>query len=261
MPVLPPEVSGSTGSVFSSPIFYLIQQLHFGSLVVPVSSVCMEPTGRPRVKICCIASIAEARLAVRFGASAVGLVSEMPSGPGVIPEDIIKTITDLLPPGVSSFLLTSRQDAESIIDQQRRLRVSTLQLVDSISFDVYSTLRAALPGISVVQVVHVSGNKSVDQALAVESFVHALLLDSGNPSLPVKRLGGTGRTHDWNISRKIREAVKIPVYLAGGLTPENVSRAIDEVGPFGVDVCNGVRTDGALDENKLSLFFDKVNER
>jgi phosphoribosylanthranilate isomerase len=221
----------------------------------------MGPTSRPRVKICCIASVAEAMLAIRYGASAVGLVSAMPSGPGVISEALIKTIAGLIPPGVSSFLLTSNRDAASIIDQQRRLGVSALQLVDAVQFDVYGELRVALPGITIVQVIHVRNRESVEEALAVEAHVSALLLDSGNPSLPTKELGGTGRTHDWTISRKIREAVNIPVYLAGGLTPDNVSRAIDEVAPFGLDVCRGVRTEGALDERKLSLFIDKVNER
>jgi len=221
----------------------------------------MGPTSRPRVKICCIASVAEAMLAMRYGASAVGLVSAMPSGPGVISEELIRTIAGFIPPGVSSFLLTSKRDAASIIDQQRRLRVSALQLVDAVPFDVYGELRVALPGISIVQVIHVRSRESVEEAYAVEAHVSALLLDSGNPSLQTKELGGTGRTHDWTISRKIREAVNIPVYLAGGLTPDNVCRAIDEVAPFGLDVCSGVRTEGALDERKLSLFFDKANER
>jgi len=221
----------------------------------------MEPTERPRVKICCIHSIAEAFLAIRYGASAVGLVSTMPSGPGVIPEETIKTIARVIPPGVASFLLTSKQDAESIIDQQRRLRVSVLQLVDSVSTEVYTRLHNALPGVSIVQVIHVRGQESVEEACAVEPYVSALLLDSGNPSLPTKELGGTGRTHDWAISRKIRESVNIPIYLAGGLTPDNVARAIAEVAPFGLDVCSGVRTQGDLDERKLSLFFENVRQQ
>ena len=102
--------------------------------------------------------------------------------------------------------------------------------------------------------VHVTGPEAVATARAAAPAVDALLLDSGNPSLPVKELGGTGRTHDWDVSRRIREAVDVPVWLAGGLTPGNVARAIETVRPFGVDVCGGVRTDGRLDESKLARF-------
>lgn len=210
---------------------------------------------RPRVKICCISSRNEASLAIRTGAAALGLVSHMPSGPGVIPDDLIRDIAARVPPGVSSFLLTSRQSAAEIIEQQRRLRTSTLQICDRLEDGAYEDLRRALPGISLVQVVHVRDVSSIDEALTVASEVDAILLDSGNPGLQVKELGGTGRTHDWAISREIVERVPVPVYLAGGLRPDNVAAAIRQVRPFGVDICSGVRTDGRLDEVKVRSFF------
>jgi phosphoribosylanthranilate isomerase len=216
------------------------------------------PNPCPRVKICCISTVAEGRLAVRYGASALGLVSAMPSGPGVISEATIAEIARTVPPSVSSFLLTSRQDAAGIIEQQRRLRVTTLQIVDRLTVGSHRDLRAALPGIGLVQVVHVTGPGSVDEALAVAPEVDALLLDSGNLTLTVKELGGTGRRHDWRLSREIRERSGVPVFLAGGLRPENVAEAIAEVAPFGLDLCSGVRTDGALDERKLERFFAAV---
>lgn len=197
-------------------------------------------------------------MAIEHGASALGLVSAMPSGPGVIPEETIAEIARFVPPGVASFLLTSKQDADSIIEQQRRCRTNTLQLVDSVSLETYTRLREALPGIAVVQVIHVRGEESIDEAVNVSRHVDALLLDSGNPILAVKELGGTGRTHDWTVSRKIREAVEIPIYLAGGLHAGNVVQAIREVGPFGVDVCSGVRTHGSLDRTKLASFFESA---
>ncbi|MBI1800930.1 MAG: phosphoribosylanthranilate isomerase [Chloroflexi bacterium] len=218
----------------------------------------MEHTIKPRVKICCIGSIAEAWMAVGRGASAVGLVSAMPSGPGVIDEDLIAHIAAVVPPGVSSFLLTSRQDAASIIAQQRRCGVNTLQIVDRLGSGRCADLRAAMPGIALVQVIHVAGEAALDEALAVAPEVDAILLDSGNPSLAVKELGGTGRTHNWRISRRIREAVNVPIFLAGGLNADNVAEAIAQVGPFGVDVCSGVRTNGRLDEQKLAKFFAQV---
>ncbi len=217
-----------------------------------------SPRPRPRVKVCCISSVAEGRLAVRHGASALGLVSAMPSGPGVVSDDLIAEIARTVPPSVASFLLTSRQDTAGIIEQQRRLRVTTLQIVDRLTVGSHRDLRAALPGIGLVQVIHVTGPESVDEALAVAPEVDALLLDSGNPTLAVKELGGTGRRHDWRLSREIRERSGVPVFLAGGLRPENVAEAIAEVAPFGLDLCSGVRTDGALDERKLERFFAAV---
>ena len=218
----------------------------------------MDATLRPRVKICCIQSEAEAWRAIRQGASALGLVSAMPSGPGVIADEAIAAIARVVPPGVASFLLTSRQEPATIAEQHRRLRTTTLQLCDRLGVDAHVRLRQALPGIGLVQVVHVTGPESVEEAVDVAPLVDALVLDSGNSALAVKELGGTGRRHDWGRSRRIREAVGVPVWLAGGLTPENVAEAIAEVSPFGLDVCSGVRREGRLDETTLENFFAAV---
>ena len=197
-------------------------------------------------------------MAINAGASAIGLVSAMPSGPGPIPESLIAEIAAIVPPGVSSFLLTCKEDAASIIDQQRRLGVNTLQLVDRLPAGSHRELREALPGISLVQVIHVTGPESVDEAIEIAPEVDAILLDSGNQSLAIKELGGTGRTHDWNLSRKIRESIDGPMYLAGGLNPANVAKAIREVQPFGVDVCSSLRPTGALEAQRLQDFFTQV---
>jgi len=215
----------------------------------------LEPSALPRVKVCCIQSVAEARAAVAAGASALGLVSDMPSGPGVIPEERIAAIAAAVPPPVAAFLLSCKQDPASLAAQQRRVRVGTLQLCDRLPAGAHAELRAALPGVRLVQVVHVTGPEAVDEAREVAPDVDAVLLDSGDPSLPVKQLGGTGRRHDWSVSRRIREALPVPVFLAGGLTPDNVVEAIGAVGPFALDVCGGVRTAGALDEMRLNAFF------
>ncbi|HZI08192.1 MAG TPA: phosphoribosylanthranilate isomerase [Archangium sp.] len=218
----------------------------------------MEATSTPRVKICCIASVEEAWAAIRAGASALGLVSSMPSGPGVISEALIAEIASATPPAIGSFLLTCSQDARDIIAQQRRCRTNTVQLCDRLTDGTYAELRGALPGISLVQVIHVTGPESVEEAVEVAPQVDALLLDSGNQTLAVKELGGTGRVHDWALSRRIREAVDVPVFLAGGLRPENVGEAIRQVGAFGLDLCSGVRTGGALDVAKLNRFFERL---
>lgn len=220
----------------------------------------MTPQREIRVKICCVSSLKEARLAVAHGADALGLVSAMPSGPGVIPEPLIARIAATVPPGVASFLLTSLESAAAIVDQQRRLRVNTIQLCDRLPDGTHQQLRAELPGVSLVQVIHVTGEESIAEAVAVAPLVDGILLDSGNQNLEVKELGGTGRRHDWTISRRIREAVGIPLYLAGGLHADNVAEAIAFVEPFGVDVCNGVRTEGRLDEAKLEAFFHAIHK-
>ena len=213
-----------------------------------------------RIKVCCIASEEEAALAIAMGASAIGLVSRMPSGPGPIPEARIRDIARIVPPGISTFLLTCETTAEPIIAQQRYCGTNTLQLVDEVEPGVHAVLRDALPGIKIVQVIHVRDENAVAEARQVSPQVDALLLDSGNPSLATKELGGTGRAHDWAVSRRIRDAVQVPVYLAGGLNPLNVGKAIGQVQPFGVDVCSGLRTNGRLDAEKLEQFMLAVRE-
>lgn len=212
------------------------------------------------VKVCCIQNVEEARLAIELGAAALGLVSAMPSGPGVIPDDRIAEIAADVPDGVATFLLTAQVDPERIVDQQRRSGVDTLQLVDRVSPDTRQQLRNELPNVSIVQVIHVEGEGAVEEAMEVQAEVDALLLDSGRPGNAVRELGGTGRTHDWSVSRKICDVVDVPVYLAGGLRPENVSAAVREVKPYGVDLCSGVRTDGLLDPAKLERFMKAVRE-
>ena len=210
------------------------------------------------MKICCIASIEEARLAVRYGANALGLVSAMPSGPGPIGEELIAEIRRTIPPAVASFLLTCRQDADGIIEQLRRTRCNTVQICDQLTRGSYDQIRDAVPGISIVQVIHVVDESSIREASEVGDQVDAILLDSGRPALAIKELGGTGRVHDWSHSRRIRDSVPIPVFLAGGLNADNVRDAIAQVEPFAVDICSGVRTSGRLDEAKLAAFSAAV---
>ncbi len=211
-----------------------------------------------QVKICCISSVAEAKLAIRYGAHAVGLVSEMPSGVGVISDDRIREIAKTIPPGVRSFLLTSRCDPDLIVAQQRETGVDTIQLVDHVDAPDLRRLRISLPDVSLVQVIHVTGASAIANAISVASLVDAILLDSGTPDGPVRELGGTGRVHDWEVSARIVAELDVPVFLAGGLRPDNVAQAIRQVRPFGVDVCSGLRPAGFLDEQLLASFFEAV---
>ena len=209
----------------------------------------------PQVKICCIASLEEAWDAINLGASALGLVGKMPSGPGVIKDSLIYDIAKSVPPPIASFLLTSETVPDKIIEHHKITLTNTIQITDALHKDSYETLSQALPAVKLVQVIHVINEKSVEEACELSKYVDAILLDSGNPNLKIKELGGTGRVHNWKLSRQIREKVNIPVFLAGGLNPDNVRKAIEEVEPFGVDVCNGVRTEGKLDKRKLESFM------
>lgn len=211
-----------------------------------------------RVKICCIKSVDEAAIAVRAGAHALGLVSHMPSGPGMIDEDRIREVADRTPPGVSAFLLTSRTDPDDIVRQHDRCRTHAIQLCDRVSIHGLASLRERLPGVRLVQVVHVEGPENVDEADELAGWVDALLLDSGRPSATVRELGGTGRVHDWSVSARIVQHSAVPVFLAGGLRPDNVEEAIRSVRPFGVDLCTGVREDGRLHPETLEAFMAAV---
>ena len=219
-----------------------------------------------RVKICCIADEAEAQLAIAHGAAALGLVSAMPSGPGVIDDAIVARVAAAVrgrvvcDQPVLSFLLTARTTAEAIAEQHTAAGTTTLQLVDHVPLPELQRLRMLVPGVELVQVVHVTGEASLHEARAVATFVDALLLDSGNPQAAVKQLGGTGRTHDWALARRIRDEVfPLPLWLAGGLSVHNVAEAIATVQPHGLDLCTGVRLGGRLHAPTLAAFMAAVS--
>ena len=198
-------------------------------------------------------------MAISHGADALGLVGKMPSGPGPIADELIADIARIIHPPIASFLLTSEQSSSAIIDHIRRTGVNTVQIVDELTEGSYLQIKKELPHIRVVQVIHVSGEESIEQALEIHDHVDAILLDSGNPKAAVKTLGGTGNIHNWDISHELVKAVKVPVFLAGGLNAVNVKEAIEKVRPFGVDICSGVRTNGKLDKQKLGDFIAAVH--
>lgn len=211
-----------------------------------------------RVKICCISTIHEAKTAIQAGASALGLVAKMPSGPGPISDDLILQIAKSVPSDIDTFMLTSETTQKGIIEHHKRTLTNTIQIVDALSEGTYHEIKNQLPHIQLVQVIHVIDERSVDEAIRISEMVDLLLLDSGNPNAAIKELGGTGRIHNWTLSQKIVEQSKVPVYLAGGLNANNVQQAIDLVKPFGLDLCSGVRTNGQLDPFKLEVFFNAI---
>ncbi len=215
----------------------------------------------PKIKICCISSVEEAKLAISAGASALGLVGPMPSGPGVIDNETIREIAREIPPPVATFLLTSETRADDVIAHHSRVHTSTIQIVDELENREYEKIRSALPAVKIVQVIHVVDEQSVKEACEIAADVDSILLDSGNPNLAIKELGGTGRVHNWELSRKIVETCGKPVFLAGGIKASNVREAYERVGPFGFDLCSSVRTDGRLDPRKLGEFFESLEFR
>ena len=211
-----------------------------------------------KVKICCISSIEEATLAVAYGAAAIGLVGRMPSGPGIITDELIHAIAKTVPPPTHTFLLTSETTTDNIIEHHNKVNTTTIQIVDALSGREYHKIREAIPNVQLVQVIHVLDEGSIKEAIEISEFVDAILLDSGNPNLPTKVLGGTGKTHNWDLSKKIREKISLPIFLAGGINKDNIKKAIEHVQPYGIDLCSSVRTNGQLDESKLEELFKAI---
>ncbi len=212
------------------------------------------------VKVCCISSLEEAHLALNEGADLLGFVSEMPNGPGIISLDSIHLIISQLPRKTKTVLLTSKVSAVDIIRQHKTTPSWGIQLVDRVPETELRLLREALPETTLIGVVHVRDHHSIKEAVTHSTIIDLLLLDSGSPGGPNRTLGGTGETHDWQISHQICEQVSIPVLLAGGLNPQNVSLALSTVKPTGVDACSGLRVHGHLDQHLTRSFLQQVKQ-
>lgn len=206
-------------------------------------------------KVCCIQSEAEMALAAGAGAAFGGLVGAMPSGPGPIDDARIRAIAAAAPAGIVPVLLTARRDAAEIVDHVRATGVAAVQIVRPVPAAVRLAVRGALPGVEILQVVHVEGPGVVAAAVAAAEGADYVLLDSGRPGAAVAELGGTGRVHDWTVSARVVRAVGVPVLLAGGLGPANAAAALRAVAPWGLDVCSGLRDpEGALLPERLDAF-------
>lgn len=215
---------------------------------------------RVRVKVCCISSPHEARLAIDYGADAIGLVSQMPSGPGIIADSMVRTIAQETPPGVDTFLLTAYTTAVEIAGQLQACGTSTVQIVNHIDPSQYPELIKRMPMVRRVQVIHVENEQALSLIDSYSPYVHAFLLDSGRPNAAIAELGGTGRAHDWSISAEFVKRSPKPVFLAGGLNPANIADAIRQVNPYGVDLCSGVRENDSLNAPLLQAFIQSVSQ-
>ena len=211
-----------------------------------------------RVKICGTTSDEDARLAVSLGADALGfLVGLNYPADDEISADTARSIIRKQPPFISSVLVTHKNDPSWIVETAQVIGCNTLQLHGDVPLKELEGIRSRLPYLKIIKTIHVQSDEAVMAALEAEKVADAILLDT----ITDERLGGTGKTHDWSISRKIVEALNAPVILAGGLTPENVREAITYVRPFGVDVNSGVEhPNGKKSPARVRDFILRVHE-
>jgi phosphoribosylanthranilate isomerase len=212
-------------------------------------------TGLIRIKICGIKRVEDARIAIDGGADALGLlVGQRHASRDFISADEAASIAAALPPFVSSVLVTHLETAGDVLELLSRVPTTTLQAHGNMPPAALETVRKRFPTLKIVKSVHITNELSLKAGLPYVGLADAFLLDSVDPQTGA--IGGTGRTHDWTISRRFVEASPMPVILAGGLNAENVAEAIRAVRPFGVDVNSGTKAaDGFKDPEKIRAFI------
>ncbi len=207
-----------------------------------------------RVQIAGVSSLDEALACERAGVDALGFTVRLPHGiHDGLTEDKARSIIAALPPFLSTVAITYVDNAREAVELCRFLGVSTLQLHGDFPTAEIPLLRAGLPHLRVIRALNVVGPESVERVRDIQRRVDAVILDTFDPVTGMR--GATGKTHDWELSRQIVSRARVPVILAGGLTPDNVAAAIEQVGPWGVDVHTGVESeDGRRDLAKIREF-------
>jgi phosphoribosylanthranilate isomerase len=217
-----------------------------------------------RVKICGIKNQAELNTAIRCGADAVGFITEVPvDTPRRISLETAAKLIKQVPPLVESVLVIMPERAEEVYHMANTAKPSMVQLHKDPSYELLEEIQNLRQHIKIIQTVTipergVCHTTSLHEYIKLLSpYVDAVLLDT----LTTKGTGGTGKTHNWQISREIVEQSPLPVILAGGLNPENVEDAIRAVKPFAVDTASGVETQGVKDEHKVKAFIRRAKCR
>jgi len=201
-----------------------------------------------RVKICGITRESDLEAAVKYGADALGFIVGFTKSPRNLSTDLAKQLMSRVPLFVAKVLVTRFGGVETLKKLYSELRPNAIQLYECRDL---SSVKKELSNVSLILPINPERTKSIDNFNGVD----ALLLDSGNDEQP----GGTGKTHDWNLSRSVRDNVSVPVILSGGLTPDNVVDAITKVRPYAVDVSSGVElSPGIKDHEKISLFIRRA---
>ncbi len=194
-------------------------------------------------------------MAAAVGADFLGLVGPMPSGPGILTLAEARAVAQALPDDARPILLTAAETAQDIAREAAFVGVEAVQVVRPLTGREARALSGQ--GLHYLQVIHVEGPDALDLIDLYAEHCDAFLLDSGRPSQG--QFGGTGRVHDWTLSAAFCDRAPRPVYLAGGLTPETVGAAIRQVRPAGVDICSGLRRNGALDPALLDTFMAAID--
>lgn len=209
---------------------------------------------RVRVKICGITSLRDLNLAVEAGADAVGFIVDVPRTPRNLPIEEAKKLMRAAPVFVETVIVTVPEDLDHLVKICEVLTPNAIQ-VHGLS-GLRREIRERLPEIHLIGAVKVKPDLDID--VATKDFFDAILIDSYVPGMH----GGTGVTHDWELSKRVREAIHPkPLILAGGLKPENVREAILKVKPYAVDVSSGVESHpGVKDREKVFDFIRKVKE-
>ena len=208
-----------------------------------------------RVKICGIKSVEDGLKAVEFGADAIGLlVGQEHSSKDFISISLAKEIVSKMPPFISTVLVTHINNAEQIIDMIKEIGVNTVQLHSDIDINGINKVKNNCPNVKVIKLVHIIDENSIEQVKLFTDVSNAILLDTIN--FATNQVGGTGKTHNWDIDKKIVEETSANIIVAGGLNKNNVKEAVLKIKPFGVDVNSGVQNEfGFKDYDKLKEFI------
>ncbi len=201
-----------------------------------------------KVKICGITRLRDLEAAVKFGADALGFIIGFEKSPRNLSPDQAKKLMDRIPLFITKVLVTRFRGMDNLKNLYDELRPDVIQLYEC--SDPMS-VKKELSNTPLILPINPERTKRINNFEGID----ALLLDSGNHEMP----GGTGKTHDWSLSRSIRDSAKVPVILSGGLTPDNVVEAIIRVKPYAVDVSTGVElSPGIKDHEKISLFIRRA---
>ena len=208
-----------------------------------------------KVKICGITNEEDAVKAALFGADYVGFLVEIDFAEDKITREEAKELIKKLPLEVTPVFVTWLQKAKPIIEIVKEINPAIIQLHNDITLEEIGKIRRELPKIQITKTISVVNEDSIKEAKKYEKYVDYLLLDTKLKG----RKGGTGKVHDWRISRKIVKSVKCKVFLAGGLNPDNVKEAIGKVKPYAIDTNNGVKLKPRKkDHKKLELFIKRA---
>ena len=189
-----------------------------------------------KVQIYTMQTPEEALAVAALGVDHVGVTPGQRGLPGEVDVALARAIVEAVRGRAVAVALTVESDPVAIEAMVRAVRPDILHLcglAGSLPPEAVRELRVRLSGLPIMQAVSVAGPESVDVALAYQGAADYLILDTQAPDIP--GIGASGATHDWSISREIVQRVRVPVILAGGLSPENVAQAARAVRPWGVD--------------------------